>query len=60
LDRFEDVELIDKNLGRYVGAAGDVQESLWFESSSQQRKGVGVFKIATLGEFLNHHVGRYN
>jgi hypothetical protein len=57
LDRSEDVELIYKNLSRNVGAAENVQERLWFESSSQQRKGVGVFKIATLKEFFSYHVG---
>jgi hypothetical protein len=57
LDRSKDVELIHKNLSRYVRAAKDVQEQLWFESSSQQRKSVGVFKIATLEEFLSHDVG---
>jgi hypothetical protein len=57
LDRSEDVELIHKNLSRYVGAAENVQERLRFESSSQQRKGVGVFKIAALKEFFSYHVG---
>jgi hypothetical protein len=44
-------------LSSYVGAAENVQERLRFESSSQQRKGVGVFKIATLKEFFSYHVG---